>query len=327
MQIDIYRPNNMKNLYFSLLLIFWMATTLSQPANSERLTFMTGPAGGTWYPLGGAVKQLLEDEIDNLKIVIRPGAGLINIKGITTGKAELAWGNVISTVDAIHGRPPFTKPIENLCNLAAFYFQYAQIAVTDITLSNIAGLRGKSIATLPRGNTTEIAARSILGLYDLTYDDLKKVNFASITDQVNMMKDGQIDALMMVSSVPAAGIIDLSSARKIKLLSLSDQKFELLNSKNPGWSRALIPAGTYKGQEEDVPTARFQMHMMANCNELSDITAYNIVETLSRRGKELSAVTAMLDGYDINVMSKYVGVPFHNGAKLFYEENGIALSH
>ena len=327
MQIDIYRPNNMKNIYFSLLLIFSMATIPSQPANSERLTFMTGPAGGTWYPLGGAVKQLLEDEIENLKIVIRPGAGLINIKGITTGKAEIAWGNVISTVDAINGHPPFNKPIKNLCNLAAFYFQYAQIAVTDMTLPTIAGLRGKSVATLPKGNTTEIAARSILGLYDLTYDDLKKINFASITDQVNMMKDGQIDALMMVSSVPAAGIIDLSSARKIKLLSLSDQKFQLLSSKNPGWSRALIPAGTYRGQEEDVSTARFQMHMMANCNELSDITAYNIVETLSRRGKELSAVTAMLDGYDINVMSKYVGVPFHNGAKLFYEENGIALSH
>ena len=92
-----------------------------------------------------------------------------------------------------------------------------------MTLVSIADLRGKSIATLPKGNTTEVAARSILGLYDLTYDDLRKINFASITDQVNMMKDGQIDSLVMVSSVPAAGIIDLSSARKTKLLSISEK--------------------------------------------------------------------------------------------------------
>jgi TRAP transporter TAXI family solute receptor len=316
----------MKNRYLYFL-IFFVSTVVNQTANSERLTFMTGPAGGTWYPLGGAVKQLLEEEIENLQIVLRPGAGLINIKGISTGKAELAWGNVISTVDAIHGRPPFQKPIENLCNLAAFYYQYAQIPVRDVTLSSIADLRGKSVATLPRGNTTEVAARSILGLYDLVYDDLEKINFVSITDQVNMMKDGQVDAIMLATSVPAAGIIDLSSARDIKLLPISDEKFQLLNSRNPGWSRALIPAGTYPGQKDDIPTASFQMHMIADCSAVSKSTAYKIVEALSRRGKELSAVTAMLDGYDINVMSKYVGIPFHDGAKLFYAENGITLSH
>ena len=316
---------NMKKIYFSLILLF--SVVVGQPANSERITFMTGPAGGTWYPLGGAVKQLLEDEIENLQIVIRPGAGLINIKGIATGKAELAWGNVISTVDAIQGSPPFNEPIKGLCNLAAFYFQYAQIPVTDTSLASIADLRGKSIATLPRGNTTEVAARGILGLYDLAYEDLKKINFASITDQVNMMKDGQIDSFIMVSSVPAAGIIDLSSSRTIKLLPINDKKFELLRSRNPGWSRGVIPAETYKGQTKDIATARFQMHMMANCSKVSDSMAYNIVAALSRRGHELSAVTAMLDGYDISVMSKYVGVPFHNGAKLFYEESGIVISH
>ena len=294
---------------------------------SERLTFMTGPAGGTWYPLGGAVKQLLEQEIPDLEITVRPGAGLINIKGISKNKAELAWGNVISTVDALSGRPPFKKPIENLCNLAAFYYQYAQIPVTDPEIASIADLQGKSVGTLPRGNTTEVAARSILGLYGILYKNLRKINFVSITDQVNMMKDGQIDAAILITSVPAAGIIDLTSSREITLLPISDEKFELLQHENPGWSRATIPASTYPGQNREIPTARFQMHLIANCSEISEMTAYKIVEALARRGNELSAVTAMLEGYDINMMSKYIGVPFHPGAKLFYMENGITYSH
>ena len=294
---------------------------------SERLTFMTGPAGGTWYPLGGAVKQLLEQEIPDLEITVRPGAGLINIKGISKNKAELAWGNVISTVDALSGRPPFNEPIENLCNLAAFYYQYAQIPVTDPEISSIADLQGTSVGTLPRGNTTEVAARSILGLYGILYENLRKINFVSITDQVNMMKDGQIDAAILITSVPAAGIIDLTSSREITLLPISDEKFELLERENPGWSRAVIPANTYPGQSKEIPTARFQMHLIANCSEISEMTAYKIVEALARRGDELSAVTAMLEGYDINMMSKYIGVPFHPGAKLFYMENGITYSH
>ena len=294
---------------------------------SERLTFMTGPAGGTWYPLGGAVKQILEQEIPDLEITVRPGAGLINIKGISKNKAELAWGNVISTVDALSGRPPFNEPIQNLCNLAAFYYQYAQIPVTDPEISSIADLQGKSVGTLPRGNTTEVAARSILGLYGILYENLKKINFVSITDQVNMMKDGQIDAAILITSLPAAGIIDLTSSREITLLPISDEKFELLERQNPGWSRAIIPATTYPGQNKEIPTARFQMHLIASCSEISEMTAYKIVEALARRGNELSAVTAMLEGYDISMMSKYIGVPFHPGAKLFYMENGITYSH
>ena len=305
-------------VFFTISTAIWIGG-----AHSQRLIFMTGPAGGTWYPLGGAVKQLLEQEIEGLKIIIRPGAGLINIKGIATGKAQLAWGNVISTVDAIHGRPPFKEGVEGLCNIAAFYYQFAQIPVTDFSINSISDLRGKALATLPRGNTTEVAARNILGIFDLTYDDLGKINFASVTAQVNMMKDGQIDGFILISSVPAAGILDLSISRRTRLLPIPDQKFARLKAENPGWSRSIIPAGTYAGQEHDVPTASFQMHMLANCEEVSDHLSYQITAALAKRGSELSAVTAMLDGYNIGVMAKDVGVPFHPGAEQFYKEQGL----
>ncbi len=299
--------------------IFFVLDT-STIAHAQRLTFMTGPAGGTWYPLGGAVKQLLEQEIEGLKIVVRPGAGLINIKGITTGKTDLAWGNVISTVDAIHGRPPFDKKIPDLCNIAAFYYQVAQIPVTDHSIKSISDFRGKAFATLPRGNTTEVAARDILSVFNLTYDDLGKVNFASLTDQVNMMKDGQIDGFIVASSVPAAGILDLATSRSVKLLPIPDEEFLRLKQQNPGWSRTVIPGGTYTGQNEDIPTASYQMHMLANCKNVSEQIAYQITSALAKRGAELSAVTTMLKGYNLDVMSKDVGVPLHPGAARFYSE-------
>ena len=313
----------MQKVGTTLVVLLAIGVTLGSPAHSQRLTFMTGPAGGTWYPLGGAVKQLLEQEIEGLKIVIRPGAGLINIKGIATGKAQLAWGNVISTVDAIHGRPPFKTKITGLCNIAAFYYQFAQIPVTDLSIKSVADFRGKALATLPRGNTTEVATRDILSIYNLTYDDLGKINFASLSDQVNMMKDGQIDGFIVASSVPAAGILDLATARRIKLLPIPDLEFQRLKQKNPGWSRAVIPSGTYTGQDQDIPTASFQMHMLANCGHVSEELAYQITSALAKRGAELSAVTAMLTDYDLSIMAKDVGVPMHPGAARFYREQGI----
>lgn len=299
------------------------AVMFTSAAQADKITFMTGPAGGTWFPLGGAVKQILEQEIDDLSVTIRPGAGLINIKGISAGKTQIAWGNVISTVDALAGRAPFNEPMPDLCNIAAFYFQSVQIPVTDMAIESIGDLRGRSFATLPRGNTTEAAARAVLDLYDLTYDDLGKINFASVTDQVNMMKDGQIEAFLLVSSVPAGGVLDLATARRTRLLPIPDDKFATLKAANPGWSRTAIPAGTYSGQDEPVPTASFQMHMMANCSSVSDDLAYAITKAIATRGGELSAVTRMLDGYTVNDMAADVGVPFHPGAARYYKDAGV----
>src|SRR3546814_1589137 len=32
-------------------------------ASAERLVFMTGPAGGSWYPLGAAIKNMVEQDV------------------------------------------------------------------------------------------------------------------------------------------------------------------------------------------------------------------------------------------------------------------------
>jgi hypothetical protein len=304
------------------LTLAWAISAAPVSVSAETLTFMTGPAGGTWYPLGGATKQILEQEIEGLSITLRPGAGLINIKGLSLGKADIAWGNVISTVDALNGRPPFGAKMGDLCNIAALYEQAVQVPVIDMSIASIADLRGRRLATLPRGNTTEASARALLALYGLSYEDLSKINFGSITDQVNMMKDGQIDSIVLVSSVPAAGVLDLATSRSMKLLPILDSEFAKLQESNPGWRRTMIPAGTYPGQNQDVPSAGFRMHLMANCTNVSDETVYRITKALAERGAELAAVTRLLKDYDAEVMATNVGVAFHPGAARYYREMG-----
>ena len=319
----VMKRKRLRRAFAAIWALSCFAPGLSGPAAAETLVFMTGPAGGTWFPLGGATKQILEQEIDGLDVRMRPGAGLINIKAISLGKADIAWGNVISTVDALAGRPPFDEAVTGVCNIAALYRQAAQIAVTDRAIAGIADLRGHALATLPRGNTTEFAARALLAVHGLTYDDLGKINFASITDQVNMAKDGQIDGLLMVSSVPAAGVLDLSTSRNTTLLPVSDAAFASLHAGNPGWQRMTIPAGTYPGQNEAVPSAGFSMHMMANCDSISEDLAYDMTRALAARGRELGAVTVLLAEYGAEAMAVDVGVPFHPGAVRFYREAGL----
>src|SRR5688500_17428133 len=105
------------------------AGMLSVPASAQQLTSMTGPQGGVWVPLGGALKGMWEKAIPGLQITAQPGAGIANIRGVDEDKAHIGFGNTITTVDGVVGRPPYPRKTTKVCNLASLYPQYFQIVV------------------------------------------------------------------------------------------------------------------------------------------------------------------------------------------------------
>src|SRR3546814_12861951 len=82
---------------------------------------LTGPQGGSWYPLGGAIKNVVEQNMSGTTMQILPGAGIANVKALESGKADLGFANSVSTVDAINGKPPFTEKAKTVCNIARLY--------------------------------------------------------------------------------------------------------------------------------------------------------------------------------------------------------------
>jgi len=293
------------------------------PAVAENVTFMTGPAGGSWYPLGAAMASLFEQEVEGLTVTLRPGAGLVNIKGVEEGKAHMGWTMVMSAVDAINGNEPFESRHTNICNLGSFYDNYFQMATSDFSVNTVADLKGKSLTTVPRGNTTELAVRALLATAGLGYDDLSKVNFASLTDGVNMMKDGQVDAIMVATSAPNGSLLDLSNSRKVKFLPVTDAQFDKLKAGNAGWERLVLRANTYPGQPEDVNIAGFAVQLIVGCTTLSEELAYKLTKGLVERGGELGSVVSDLKGLTADKMATDVGVPLHPGSLRAYKEAGV----
>ena len=65
-----------------------VAALFAVPAAAQEVTFMTGPQGGVWVPLGGSLKGMWEKAIPGLQVTATPGAGIANIRGIDEGKAQ-----------------------------------------------------------------------------------------------------------------------------------------------------------------------------------------------------------------------------------------------
>jgi len=293
----------------------------SAAVQAQQVRLMTGPQGGSWYPLGGAIANIGDKA--GLKVQVLPGAGIANVKAVQAGKADLGFANSISTVDGVAGREPFTEKASNVCNVATLYPQYFQVvANADAGINSLADLKGKGIAVQPKGNTAEFISQQALEVYGLKYDDMSRVSHVSYTDAVSLMKDNNAQAFTLGTTVPASAIMDLASARDVKLVGIPDDKFAAMRKLNPGYTKLIIPAGSYPKQDKDVQTIGYATHVIARCDLDADVV-YKVLKGMVDNQADLAAIAKAVGQTSPKMMAEDIGVPMHAGAMKYYKEKGV----
>lgn len=287
------------------------------------LKMMTGPMGGSWYPLGGAIMNAVQKEIPGVTISVTLGGGVANVEAVEFGKCEIGFSNSSSGVDGVYGRPPFKQKMTNMRQLANLYPQYFQIVVLeDSGIKSVAGLKGKAISPGPKGHTGEFAARQVLEIYGLSYKDMSKVQHVGYSDTAALMKDGHCDGWMLCTTIPASSIMDLASARKIRLIDLPEDKIKAMQKLNAGYIRRDIPKGTYQGVDYDVRGIGFFTHLIISA-KLPDDLVYKITKSLVKDLPRLGDVVKDMKGVTSKDLALDIGIPFHPGALKYYKEIGL----
>jgi len=305
------------------LLALAAGAVIAAPAAAQQVTFMTGPQGGSWIPLGGALKGLWEKNIPGLEITQTPGAGIANVRGVDEGKAQIGLSNSNTAVLGVQGEKPYPKKVTNVCQLGNLYPQYFQVvAAADSGINSYADLKGKVLVTQPKGNTSELLTDQILKLNGMTYQSLAKANFqAGYNDAVAMMKDGHAEVFTLGTTAPASAVMDLASARDVHLVPVDDKTYAAVKSTNLGYNRLIIKAGTYPKQDKDVPVIGYSTHVIVACN-LPEDTVYKMTKIMATHVDDMAAVVKPISGMTAKDMALDIGVPFHKGAVKYYKEVG-----
>jgi TRAP transporter TAXI family solute receptor len=296
------------------------AVLLSAPASAQLIRIMSGPQGGSWYPLAGAIQGIIEKNVPGTNVQVAPGAGISNVLGVQNNKAEMGFGNAVSTYDGVRGMDPFKQKTDNVCQVATLYFQYFHVvALADAGIRTGADLKGKILTTQQKGNTGEQMTRDFLKVYGLDYGKLRKVNFGSYTDSVAQLKDGHAQVFTLITTVPASAVMDLGSARKIHVLDLTDLKLKELQKINKGYDKRVIKAGSYPGQDRDIQTIGTWTHLIMRCSTPEDLV-YRVTKALAQNTTTLGNVVSAVKGLTAKELAIDVGVPYHPGARKFYRE-------
>lgn len=333
-------------LYFCTLLILGIAVLLvgcgggegapqatQTPVGGEassavepvELDLMASQQGGSWYPIGVALGEILEESIPDVvrSVSIQPGGGTANVVGVQEGKAELAFAHAYSSVDGWNGNPPFKAPTRDIRQIAALHPTYLQVMVRrDSGINSIPQMKGKKImAGGIKGTTGELLTSLMLQAYGMSYDDLGGVQYLNFADAVEQVKDGHLDGTSILALLPFGTYIDLSTTSDVQLISLDDPQIQTMIKTNPGLAKATIPAGTYRGMDTEVTTVMTPVNLLGHAG-LSEDLVYQITKTLAEHLEEMKKVEPGMKELTPQDLGREFGIPLHPGAEKYFKEQG-----
>ena len=275
-------------------------------AQQKTMSIGTGGTGGVYYPLGGAVANVLSKNLPNVQATAEVTGGSVdNLKLIGAGKSELAFTMADAALDALKGEDKFKSgkvPLQAL--LVVYPNRMHVVTVEGSGIQTMADLKGKRVSTGSPGSATEVMA---------------------FAESVNALKDRKIDAFFWVGGIPTAAVTDLAATPglKIKLIDHGDLA-EKMNAKyGKLYSSSKIKAGSYPGYDKDNSITEV-WNLIVTGDKMSNEDAYTIVKTLVEKKADIVAVHKEAESFSLdNQVQERSPIPFHPGALKYFKEKGI----
>ncbi|GAE35029.1 TAXI family TRAP transporter solute-binding subunit [Halalkalibacter akibai] len=315
-----------KTLILSVLMLTLLAACGSEDSGgSSDSTIVIGTAGsaGTFYAVGAGMSQVINNHSENLTAVSQGTNGATeNVRLLNSGSIHVGFGNWDALYFGHTGQGPFNGEEQGTMSLMNLYLSGGQMVVRESSdIQSFEDLKGKRINLGPPGSTITDMSMIILREYGIDPEDDINPYFLDFGEGGRMLRDGDLDATFYVAGIPTAGVIDLSSSSKIRMLSLDENKRESIIDQYPYYDKLTIPAGTYNGVDYEVETLQLWTALMVN-EELSEDVAYEIVSTLMENIDKFKDVHNV--GADFSLENAALSIiPIHPGAEKYYREKGV----
>jgi TRAP transporter TAXI family solute receptor len=313
-----------------MLGVAFAAALASGALAAQAISIGTGGTGGVYYPLGGGIANVLSKYLpgDIQATAEVTGGSVDNLKLIGSAQSEVGFSMADAALDALNGEDKFKGNKVPLKTLMVLYPNRMHVVTVEGTgINTITDLKGKRLSTGSPGSATEVMAFRVIEAAGLDKDKDMRRERLSVAESVNALKDRKIDAFFWVGGLPTAGITDLGATPglKIKMIDHADV-VDKMNAKYGNlYSKDIIKAGTYPGQDKDNAIA-VVWNILVTGDRLSDEMAYNIVKTIFEHKPELVAVHRDAQSIVIEKqLQENSPVPFHPGAAKYFKEKGARM--
>jgi TRAP transporter TAXI family solute receptor len=314
----------MASMRFGISVLLAAAVSCA-PANDTPHQFISigsAPPGGAFFIVGGALAEVL-DQYGPWSVTSEATKGsLESIRRLESGELEIALANSSITYFAVRGEAGWERayPMRSLVTMAPNVLIF--VTPRDSGIETIPDLAGKRIVAGPAGAGWEFFIRPMLAAHGLSYDDFRPLNNTQ-AGAVDMLADGSADAAFLGGAVPTASIVQATTSQDILLVPFDEEaKAELIEA-YPFYFHVPIPAGTYRGQDEEFPGLNFgSMHVIVH-EDMDDELAYQITRTIYENRERVTEKHPAGAFINAENATSDNGTPFHPGAIRYYREIGL----
>ena len=305
-----------------IMAFLFVLAALTACGQKGRLRIGTAGEGGNYNSLGKALSQTLQKDPYKINVEVKTTAGsAANIRLLSQDYLELAIAQS-DVIDEMYAGTLDTQAMKGYSAIASLYPEPVQIVVrADSGIASVSDLAGKKVSVGEADSGTQKNAAQILQAYGLTSNMLTVQNM-TYAEASKALGDGSIDAMFCTAGAPAQVITDLSGTTPVSLVPIEGQQSDLLTGAYGFYAKAVIPAGTYKGQDSDVTTLAVMSVLLASDKTPAD-KIYTITGALFKEKAALNdAVPVEFDLQEQKAVES-VTIPFHPGAAQYYQECGL----
>jgi len=306
-----------------IVLASLMVLSLAACGGSGELILATGGTGGSYYPYGGAMATVFNNNIEGINVTsTTSGASTENARLLNKNEADLAILQNDVLDYAYNGTELFADggALNNVRAIASLYPEIIQIVVSaDSGINSIEDMKGKRISVGAAGSGTEANARQILETYGITYNDFE-VSYLSFAESSTGVQNMTLDGFFCTAGVPNPSILELNAVKEVKILSVDAANADALIAKYPFYAKYTIADTVYEGIKGADTVA--VMATLACSADLDEETVYNITKTMFEKQADLAAANDKAKELTLEGAVEGISIPLHAGAEKYYKEVG-----
>ena len=194
------------------------------------------------------------------------------------------------------------------------------VALSSTGIKSVADLDGKRVSVGPAGGTAATYWPRFFESVGVT----PQISFSGANDAVGQVKDGLIDAFAFAAGVPIAAFAQIAAESDVSIFAFSEEERVAILADMPELAAFDIPGGLYQGYPDPQPTVALWNFAVAHA-DLPDSLAYEITKLVMEQNDRMMQIHVTAAETIAANTDKNTFLPYHPGAKRYYEEAGISL--
>ena len=306
--------------------VLMVATFHGAPAKAgQDILIGGGSVTGVYYQVALNVCNLLNKHSgDKYNCVGRPALGSVfNIRAVKRTLLDFGVAQSDRNFEAFRGQGDWDgKPMEDLRSVFSMHPETVLLVTrADTGINTVWDLKGKTVNIGNPGSGQRGNAEDVLRLYGIDKDADIKAQGLQQQEASRALIDRKIDAFFYTVGNPSAAIEEPANSTQIKIIPINDAAIYGFVDERPYYVMTTIPAGTYKGVDEDVETYAVTATVVTSASA-SEAMVYDTVKTVFENLEELKAAHAAFRVLTPKAMLEGLTAPLHGGALKYYQEQG-----